>query len=85
MVGNRFPFPCLPTGWYAIALSQELKPGQILSRRYFERDLIAYRLESGEVRVSDAFVGLEAVDSDHFPLVVDLVISEVGEGECAAL
>jgi nitrite reductase/ring-hydroxylating ferredoxin subunit len=55
MMGHRFPFPCLPTGWYAIALSQELKPGQILSRRYFERDLIAYRLESGEVRVADAF------------------------------
>ena len=38
-----------------------------------------------QVRVSDAFVGLEAVDSDHYPLVVDLVVSEAGEGDCAAL
>ena len=54
-MSGRFPFPCLPTGWYAIALSQEVKPGQILSRRYFDQELILYRLASGKVQVSDAF------------------------------
>eukprot|EP01045_Picozoa_sp_COSAG04_P000992 COSAG04_NODE_29_length_36122_cov_73.422619_14_plen_202_part_00 len=53
-------------------------------------DYLWHRAAEGhgqQVRVSEAkaFVGLEAVDSDHFPLVVDLVVSETGEGGCAAL
>jgi phenylpropionate dioxygenase-like ring-hydroxylating dioxygenase large terminal subunit len=54
-VSERFPFPCLPSGWFAVATCDEVKPGQVLSRRYFERDLAIYRTESGVLKVVDAF------------------------------
>jgi nitrite reductase/ring-hydroxylating ferredoxin subunit len=38
-----------------VALSDEVKPGKVLARRYFERDLAIYRTESGVLRVIDAF------------------------------
>ncbi len=47
-------FPGIPSGWFAVATSPELKPGKLLTRRYFGRDLIVYRTESGEARVTDA-------------------------------
>lgn len=51
----RFPFPELPSGWYVAALSSEVKPRGLLSRRYFEREIVIYRGESGALRVIDAF------------------------------
>jgi len=54
-MGTRFPFPGLPNGWYAVALSEEVRPGQIVSRDYFERKLIVARTKSGVLRVFDAF------------------------------
>ena len=54
-MGKRFPFPGLPTGWYVVALSQELEPGAILTKRYFDREIVIYRTEAGEARVIDAF------------------------------
>jgi len=54
-LGKRFPFPGLPTGWYTVALSTELKPGGILTRRYFDQELVVYRTASGKVRISSAF------------------------------
>lgn len=44
-----------PTGWFVIAFSDELKPGTILSRKFMGQDLVAYRTESGDAVVSDAF------------------------------
>ena len=52
-MGDRFPFG-LPNGWYVVATSDELKPGRMLSRRYFERDLVVYRTEGGALSVIDA-------------------------------
>ncbi len=52
---NQFPFPAIPTGWFVIAMSEELRPGQIVPRRYFDRDLAMYRTQAGAVRVVDAF------------------------------
>lgn len=54
-MGGRFPFPGLPSGWYAVALSEELRRGRILARRYFDRELILYRGHDGAVRIADAF------------------------------
>jgi nitrite reductase/ring-hydroxylating ferredoxin subunit len=53
--GKRFPFPGLPSGWYVVAVSSELKAGALIARHYFERDLVIYRGQSGAVRVTDAF------------------------------
>jgi len=54
-VGKRFPFNGLPQGWYVVATSGELKPGRMLSRHYFDREIVVYRTLEGEVRVIDAF------------------------------
>ncbi len=54
-MGKRFPFNGLPQGWYVVATSGELKPGKMLTRHYFDRELVIYRTASGEARVIDAF------------------------------
>ena len=50
----RYPFPPYPTGWYLLCRSDELAPGAVLPMRYFGRELVAYRTESGEPVVVDA-------------------------------
>ncbi len=54
-MSERFPFPSLPSGWFAVATSDEVKPGQLVSRQYFDTELVIYRTESGVLRVVDAF------------------------------
>jgi phenylpropionate dioxygenase-like ring-hydroxylating dioxygenase large terminal subunit len=54
-LGSRFPFPSLPSGWYVVAVSEEVKRGRIVSRHYFDRDLVIYRGDDGVVRIADAF------------------------------
>jgi 3-ketosteroid 9alpha-monooxygenase subunit A len=52
---KNFPWTTMPTGWFQIAWSDELEPGEIRPMRYFDRDLIAYRGASGQVHVLDAY------------------------------
>jgi phenylpropionate dioxygenase-like ring-hydroxylating dioxygenase large terminal subunit len=54
-MAGRFPFSTIPSGWYAIAGSSELPPGGIVTRRYFERDLVLYRTMSGVPRLTKAY------------------------------
>ena len=54
MGSSRFPFGH-PSGWFVVATSEEVKPGKIISRRYFDREIVIYRTETGEVNVIDAF------------------------------
>jgi nitrite reductase/ring-hydroxylating ferredoxin subunit len=49
--GYRFP---VPNGWFIVARSDELRPGDVRPLHYFERDLVVYRSESGEPHVLDA-------------------------------
>jgi phenylpropionate dioxygenase-like ring-hydroxylating dioxygenase large terminal subunit len=51
---GRFPFS-LPTGWFAVAWSDELAPGQVRAVRYFARDLALFRTERGAAHVLDAY------------------------------
>lgn len=41
-------------GWHIVLFSQELRVGEVKQLRYFERDLVAYRGESGQVAIVDA-------------------------------
>ena len=50
---SRYPFG-IPDGWFLLAYSDELARGQILSVHVLGKDLVAYRAESGSVRVLDA-------------------------------
>jgi nitrite reductase/ring-hydroxylating ferredoxin subunit len=51
--GRRYPFP-VPNGWFIVAESSSLAPGEVRALYYFGRDLVLYRTEQGEARVMDA-------------------------------
>jgi nitrite reductase/ring-hydroxylating ferredoxin subunit len=51
---RRFPFP-VPNGWFIVARGDELAPGAKVNRHYFGHDLVAFRTESGQARVVDAY------------------------------
>lgn len=50
----RFPFPRYPTGWFQVAWSDEVAPGQVVPLKVFGADLVLYRTAAGEVKVLDA-------------------------------
>jgi len=52
--GHRYPFR-MPYGWFQIAWSDELAPGDVLPRFYFGRHLVLWRDLDGQVHVNDAF------------------------------
>jgi phenylpropionate dioxygenase-like ring-hydroxylating dioxygenase large terminal subunit len=52
---RRYPFP-VPNGWFAVAQSDDLGPGQTKNVHYFGRDLVVWREEgSGLPHVVDAY------------------------------
>jgi 3-ketosteroid 9alpha-monooxygenase subunit A len=51
---QRLPQP-IPFGWYFVYYSDELKAGDVVPLRYFGRELVLFRTESGEARVLDAY------------------------------
>jgi len=53
-VSERFG-PPIPNGWFAVAWSNDVAPGEVKSVHYFEQDLVIFRTETGEVHVLDAF------------------------------
>jgi nitrite reductase/ring-hydroxylating ferredoxin subunit len=71
-VGDRFPFP-IPNGWFVVATSDDLPVGQARAVHYFGRDLVLYRTESGEPRLTDAYC-------PH--LGAHLAVGGKVEGEC---
>lgn len=54
MTTRRFPFP-IPYGWFHVAFSDEVKPGEIKPAHYFGRDLVLWRSEAGELHLQDAY------------------------------
>jgi phenylpropionate dioxygenase-like ring-hydroxylating dioxygenase large terminal subunit len=44
-----------PTGWFQIGWSEELQAGEVRPMRFFGRDLVAYRTDSGRLVVLDAY------------------------------
>lgn len=52
----RFPFSDrMPLGWYQMTYSDELAVGQVVPLRYFARDLVLWRDESGAPQLLDAY------------------------------
>jgi len=51
---SRFPMQRYPNGWFQVAYSDELEPGQVVPLRYFGRDLVLFRGSDGEAAVLDA-------------------------------
>jgi nitrite reductase/ring-hydroxylating ferredoxin subunit len=52
-LGNRFPFG-IPTGWFCVATSQEVGPASLITRRYFDREIVIFRTGDGALSVVDA-------------------------------
>jgi phenylpropionate dioxygenase-like ring-hydroxylating dioxygenase large terminal subunit len=52
---NRFPYANFPTGWFAVAASQELAPGEVKPIHYFGTDLVLFRTEAGQAVVTDPY------------------------------
>lgn len=44
-----------PNGWFAVAFSAELAPGQVVAKRLCGQDLAVWRNQDGQVRVHDAY------------------------------
>ncbi|SEH88523.1 Rieske [2Fe-2S] domain-containing protein [Mycolicibacterium rutilum] len=49
------PLSMKPTGWFQVAWSAEVKPGEIRRMTYFDREMICWRTASGEAVVMDAY------------------------------
>ena len=52
---NRFPSSHLPEGWFPMGWSHELAKGEVKTLHYFDRELVMWRGDDGEVAVQDAF------------------------------
>ena len=52
-MGGRFPFPSYPRGWFVIALSAEVAPGEVKTVHYFGQDIVLFRGESGLLSAVD--------------------------------
>jgi phenylpropionate dioxygenase-like ring-hydroxylating dioxygenase large terminal subunit len=51
---SRFPMPRYPNGWFQVAYSSDLEPGAVRPLRYFGKDLVLFRTETGEPKLLDA-------------------------------
>jgi len=51
--GDRYPFP-VPNGWFVVAESAGLAPGEVRALHYFDRDLVVFRDDEGAPHVLDA-------------------------------
>lgn len=51
----RFPFPRYPRGWFQVAYSDEIPALQAQPLKYFGKDLVVFRTESGKLTVLDAY------------------------------
>ncbi|HUH37145.1 MAG TPA: Rieske 2Fe-2S domain-containing protein [Spongiibacteraceae bacterium] len=53
-MSKRIPLP-MPFGWFQVAFSADIAPGESRPLRYFDQDLVLFRTEAGEAKVLDAY------------------------------
>ncbi len=49
------PLSMKPTGWFQVAWSDEIGVGDVRTMKYFDQELIAWRAESGQLIVMNAY------------------------------
>lgn len=54
-MGRPVPYEQIPSGWYVVGSSTDLRAGEVRSVRYFGRDLVLYRTANGDARLVDAY------------------------------
>jgi 3-ketosteroid 9alpha-monooxygenase subunit A len=52
---SRYPFPAYANGWYRVVYADEVAAGELRPIHAFGRELVAFRAESGEAHVLDAY------------------------------
>lgn len=52
---DRYFIPPIPNGWFQVAYADDIKPGDVKPLKYFDKDLVIFRTEDGELAVLDAF------------------------------
>jgi len=53
-MSERYPYP-IPFGWYAIGFGSDLAVGEVKPAKFFGKELVIFRTESGEAKVLDAY------------------------------
>ena len=51
----RYPFPPFADGWFQVAYSGDIAPGQALPLSYFGKELVVFRDGEGHAKVLDAY------------------------------
>ena len=51
---SRYPYHPFPNGWFRVAFSDDLAPGELKRLRYFGKELVLFRCQGGTARVFDA-------------------------------
>ncbi|MGH9085563.1 MAG: Rieske 2Fe-2S domain-containing protein [Acidimicrobiales bacterium] len=54
MAADRFPFP-VPFGWFCVGYPEDVPVGTAKAIYYFDRHLVAWRDDAGDLHVQDAF------------------------------
>lgn len=49
------PLSMKPTGWFQVAWAADIKPGDVVRMKYFDREMIGWRTASGQAVVMDAY------------------------------
>ena len=49
------PLSMKPTGWFQVAWSEEIGVGDVHRMKYFDQDMVAWRAESGQLTVMNAY------------------------------
>jgi phenylpropionate dioxygenase-like ring-hydroxylating dioxygenase large terminal subunit len=52
---SRYPYHPFPNGWFRLAFSDDLAPGELKQLRYFGKELVLFRCQGGTARVFDAY------------------------------
>jgi len=63
-----------PTGWFQVAWSAEIGVGEVHRMTYFDREMVAWRAQSGMLTVMDAYCGHLGAHLGYGGRVVDEVI-----------
>jgi 3-ketosteroid 9alpha-monooxygenase subunit A len=68
---SGLPYNSIPTSWFHVAWSHEIDRGQVRPLRYFGKDLVCYRGESGQVYDFDAYCPHLGAHLGHGGTVID--------------
>ncbi|MFN8284659.1 MAG: Rieske 2Fe-2S domain-containing protein [Chitinophagales bacterium] len=52
---KRIPLKPFPNGWYMVAHSNEIKNGEIITKRFAGKDIILFRTESGKLAITEPY------------------------------